>query len=468
MGRGNFKAVLATLCILSAGTFHNAAAQTHALTGSVVIELHAGVITADLCLTDPPAQNDTVRFLLNRGFNIKRIRSDSGAVVSYDSGSDTNDDIKYAVRHNGRICIEYVGAFPVYNVASGDYRDSDGSSVIAFNGMTLRARGETRWYPVPYDAANNQTQDELTYRIHVSCAECHYLYINGAAPHSGPEADLSSDVARELLIYSGNYPLQEIPDGRIIGETVTADTARMFFAQLREIEDFYADYLGVPYGPRPDILRIIPARKDRRGQFWGFFSDPALGLVGLTIGDFVHILADKSEPARPMVLGVLAHELGHRYFPHVLAPGGAYFQLFSEPFANYLDLKATLHFYGDSAYAARVHKLAEPLRAGADLPALDRVDTQTLASDAYRYHYAPLLLLSLERAIGEARMRRLMRLMLTAPASERANASYALIHTAALRAGVEQDVWKKWEEDCLRPAFSKNSCLATLASSGDR
>jgi hypothetical protein len=241
---------------------------------------------------------------------------------------------------------------------------------------------------------------------------------------------------------------------------VDPDTARIFVEHLQEIQGFYATYLEVPFGTPIDYWRIIPVRHDAPFQLWGFFSEPMIGVTGIALTDFVQILTDAAHPARTALHGFLAHELAHRYFKGRL--GGPYNELFGEPFANYLDLKATRHFHGEEAYRERLQALHSQVFAGPVLPRLDQADPHTLGSDVYRYRYAPLLLFALEREIGEVQMRRVLHELLTAPAAEQANADYAFFRRTATRSGVPEASWQRWENDCMEPPISGNRCLKDL------
>lgn len=315
------------------------------------------------------------------------------------------------------------------------------------------------------DSAGGAARDHLTYRIRVRCPACTRLYLNGAPPRPGPEAELASSVPRELVLWIGDYPAAEVDGTAFLGEAVAADTARMFLARVGEIQRFYAEWLGVPYGPGPDVLRITPVARFGRYQFWGFFADPALGLVGrITLGDFVQILGDPQHPGRAPLLGVLAHELAHRYFGGMLGVAGAHGQLFGEPFASYLDLKARRHFLGDDAYAGGIAAMRARALDGPDLPALDTAAPAAVGADRYRYAVAPLLLLALESAVGEGRMRAFLHALLTAPADERAALDYAGMRRIALRSGIPAEAWAEWEARCVRPPLSRNACLQTGAA----
>ncbi len=113
---------------------------------------------------------------------------------------------------------------------------------------------------------------------------------------------------------------------------------------------------------------------------------------------------------------------------------------------------------GDTAYHARLKAYhQEVIKGPAPLP-LDRLAERPSAADD-RYRYGPLLLVALEREVGAQRMGRLLHAIPTAPAGEARE--YALLHRAALEAGVPGAVWRRWEERCVRPAPIA-SCLTEL------
>lgn len=126
------------------------------LAGAVEVDLLHGRITADLCLSGAAPRGDTLRFALHRGMNVERVRHPGGRTLPFSTRVD-GEALDYAVRDTVRggadgVCVEYTGAYPVYDVRAEDYRDGDGSAVIAFSGTTLRARGSRagippRWTP---------------------------------------------------------------------------------------------------------------------------------------------------------------------------------------------------------------------------------------------------------------------------------------------------------------------------------
>jgi hypothetical protein len=440
-----------------------APAAAQRIDGVVEVDLPRGGIVGDVCVRDARS-GDTLRFDLNRGLNVKRVRDPAGRPLPFaEEPAPGGVGVRYAVRdtaHAGGYCVEYMGAFPVYDVRRGDFRHADASDVVAFNGATLRARGESLWIPAPRHGG--RASADLPVRLRLRCAACARLYLNGAGLRAGPEAELRTETAHEPFLLAGDFPVAELHGTTFLGEAVASDTAALFTARLREIQRFYEGYLGVPYGTGLVVLRHTPVRRERPGQLWGFMSWPALAFTGVGVGDLARVLGDTADAARPALLGFVAHELAHYYFAGVAAPGSPHFQLFSEPFATFLGLKAVRRFAGEEAYRRGVADL-HARAAGPELPTLDRADPRAQGGDRFRYGYAPLLLFALEREVGEASMRAVLRELLRAPAAQRARADYAHLRVSALRAGVPAATWARFEARCVRAPVAGNPCLVGLA-----
>jgi hypothetical protein len=444
------------------------------LDGVLEVDVAEGRLHGAFCLGGLAVSGESARFALHRGLNVKHVKSAEGHALPISTEPEPHGNAVFyevdlrtagaqlASDRAPTVCAEYVGTFPVYDVRQGDYRQLDNTGVVAFNGFSLRALGATRWYPTPVSASTAHPVPDVTFRVAIRCQDCPQIYISGARPQPGPEAVFSSESPLPISIFAGDFLVQEADGFLFLGDELSHADGRLIARELTGIQDFFAGFLDLPYGPNPDIIRFIPVREDRVGQLWGFFSDPLIGLVGLPLAVFATILSDPDDPARRVLHGFLAHELAHRYFPGPL--GGPHRQMFGEPFANYVDLKSTRHFFGEAAYRERLSALRDDVIAGPDMPRLDEADTETLWNDHYRYKYVPMLLFALEREIGEGQMQRVLRELLTSDPVDRAHADYAFFRRAAQRAGVAADVFSHWELDCMRPAVSENRCLRTLFS----
>src|SRR5690606_19661843 len=159
-----------------------------------------------------------------------------------------------------------------------------------------------------------------------------------------------SSEPRELLLAAGNLSVARAGGVTFIGSPVAADSAEAFAGILHEVSGFLESYTRVPFGSPPDVLGIAPADAPRRGSLWGFLGDPALALSGMSIPELLTAVERPGSSSRRQVLGFLSHELAHRYFAWRLGAGTAQRDLFGEPFAVYLELKAVRHFFGEAEY----------------------------------------------------------------------------------------------------------------------
>jgi hypothetical protein len=457
------------LVLLLASLAPTPAAAQARLTGDIHVDPGSGRIAADVCVSGLPLQGDTAVFALNRGFDIDRMAAGAdpprplemepgGAAVRYRVTGVPADGRGFDGRPTGSACVAYSGAHRVFDLAGGDFRHDDEASVIAFGGGTVRARGASRWYPAPHDPVTGLTREELAFEIRVACGACATIYVNGGVASGGGVHTFASAEPREIFLLAGDLPVVRAEESLILGEVDSPATASAFLGSLGRIQEFYADYLALPFGRAPDVVLFTPVRQPKKGLLWGFFSDPALALSGMTLDEFVQALSPGSA-SRTAVFGFLAHELAHRYFGWGLGTESPQRDLFGEPFATVLELKAIRHFFGEERHASAVRSLVERARDGPELPPLDRAGADDFAVDAYRYAYAPLLLLSLEAAIGEHRFVEILRRLTLASAEARQSADYRFLRQLGLESGVDEAEWERWERGCLRQRLPETDCL---------
>src|SRR5690606_20380030 len=139
--------------------------------------------------------------------------------------------------------------------------------------------------------------------LDVVCTECARIYVNGELADGGATVEFVSDGPRELFLVAGDLVETRTTDVRFIGAPLSRDTAAAFAATIVEVSAFLAAYTGVPDGPLPDVLTIAPARAPRRGNLWGFFADPALALIGMSVPEILTAIEREGTPARRQVLG---------------------------------------------------------------------------------------------------------------------------------------------------------------------
>lgn len=422
-----------------------------------------GLLTGDLCRADLPTR-PPYRFLLHRALTIESVRTGAGRVLAYAGYADlapvgralrytVEDTLDHAPGAPARLCVRYTGAFPVYDSVPNTF---DSRENLAFGYGTVRATHDTHWYPVLVDSAPGAPAREravVTYHVRMRCAGCRTIYLNGAAPAPGPEAEFASARPRELFLYAGDVPATTRGGMTYVGAPVSDAAARAFGGKAGALRRFYGEFLGVPFGDTLVFLSFRPVKAMRVGQLWAFYTTPTIAvnkpfdlMVDPTVGPWM----------LDATFGILAHEAAHYYFGGVLRPVGPYRPFYVESTAEYLAMKAQHRLLGDSAYRARLRAHAAELAAGAALPPLDSIAAvatrgpNPLAADRYRYAYGPLLLVGLERAVGEPVLRRALAALLSTP--EGTALDYAALRRAVLGAGAPAAAWARFEQDCVRAA----------------
>lgn len=409
----------------------------------------------DVCVGGFP-DADTLHLALNSALRLRTIDGRSPVLIHQrtESGGATT---VYSIVRPGRdgtlqepLCVRYEGSERVYEIAREHYRVTDESSLLAFNGRTFRARGAARWLPTPFDARIGLAQEAATYQLQIRCAACSTLFMNGADPASGPVAEFRAIAPREPLLIAGDLRVADLGALRVLAEREVSTTgAERLVAEMEAIRAFFEEHVGVPYGPLPDLGLLSPVRAPRRGQLWGFFSDPSLTLLGMDLEQLLETLQTGRPRARRALRAFLAHEMAHRYFGWRLGTESSQRDLFGEPFATFLELKAIRHFQGEENYRAAVLSMQEQLREMPALPSLASAGPEEFSYAGYRYAYAPLVLLSLERMMGETEFNLMLRDLLSLPASHKAAANFALLRELALKHGVRAERWEDWVRRCL-------------------
>ncbi len=430
--------VLAVLTVVLACA-QPGAAQTPHLDGKLSLDPPAGLMHGSSCLSgfSPRAR---VRFLLSAPLNIKVVTGDSGRVIPYTEVADARiagEAREYVVtapqgtQPLSAFCVAYRGAVPVFdsNTALLDWK----GRLVATHG-TLRASEQTRWYPTVFDSATGQTSEMVTYRLHVSCATCRTIYLNGSPPVSDTSGDFVSETPRALILFAGDVGVRATPAMTYIGGRANDETASTFNAAFDRIAQYYASFLGIPYGDHPVLLSFYSvSRAYPPGQVsWQFVTWPTITFSGGV--DFDQLL-DRSggAPRLPDWLWKsLSHEMGHYYFGTVHVPHGPLHWPVLESTAEYLSLRSAEHFRGALSMYASV---ATDLATLESKPYPPLSQTTALTQDnGYRYQVVPLYLLELDKLVGEQRMGRLLQALAQAPDSEVADyAQFARVaHAAAI------------------------------------
>jgi hypothetical protein len=427
--------------------------------GTVTVSLASGGMTGKICLA-VRAYGFREAFALNAGLNVARVTDGAGKSVDfdgwYDPGVDGEARVYTLKTPSSTICIDYVGAFPVYpdHDAPLDFK-----GVVAFNGDSVRATEQSAWLPLPFDIKNKVRLNSTGYDLNINCADCAFIYVNGSNPVTRSSGNFVSKDARPAMLFAGKGPLTRSPNVTIVNEQLSKEETAALVNAYRRIETFYGDYLGRKIHDTPAIVRVVAinqAERDRSGSEWGFATWPTIAFSGS-----IHPIATalmKGGELGERRLGYLAHEIGHYYFGTVTDPSGPYHWFLVESTAEFLSLKARGALAGAPAEQRRIKTLANDIAdERTPFKALNQITDGEQIGDEYRYNYGPLLLIALEQRVGERRMAAFMQALLTAPTIR----NWQDLSAVADRAGIAKADWDAWRDQCVRDGT--HACIVSAS-----
>jgi hypothetical protein len=452
------------LVLLSAATAAHGQTAPQ-LDGHLEVDPTTGFLRGDICLSKLP-RPQTESFLLNRGLNIREVRDAvSGKPLSYTGFYDAvgvGDATRYRIDGGAGasgFCVSYVGAYPVYRVDAGERSGPDWKGQIAFDGRTVRAAEQTRFYPVALDSVTGAALDSASYRLEVVCSGCSAIYLNGSAPAAGPQATFSSVTPRQLMLYAGAFSYASVGGVHFVGASVSAADADVIRSGTRAMADAHAAYMGIPNGDEPAYLTFASVSRERKiGQTtWQFMTWPTIAMDGRVpfsqlpqeIGDRRAFGPDK----------YIAHEMAHYYFGTRYVPRGPLRWFLLESTAEFMALKAHRALAGEAAYAAFVRADFKQALAIANVVPLDSVDAPEQIGEDYRYCLGPLLLIALEHYAGEDVVRRTLTGLISDPPTEELR--YPAFRARLISAGATVPALTTFETECLHRSV-KAGCLSAL------
>jgi hypothetical protein len=406
MGRSFFIGAL----ILIVNLLH-AQEKAPLLKGKVVLSVKQGTMDCDLVLSDIPAVKDYY-IQINTGMNLRYIRNfENDYNYNYDkSYYDTisGESFLYSIPDNtGRAKVvrsayrfSYCGKFPVIGdtLTASDAGDWKGN--IAFNGYSVRADGrQTGWYPVLYDIKNDKSYHDVRYDITVECSDCSVIYVNGSDPVQGKTAHLKSDEPKEMMLFAGDYKFEQVDGTNFLNPSVSTEQLKQFSKMTSDFKKFYEKKLGIPYKSTITYANTTPISKNNA---WMFVSYPTIVTIGRGDYDMKSFFSkEQGDWFRPF----MAHELGHYYFGHYKHFNSELGDLMGEAFSEYLSMKATAAFYTDSMYKAKTQEKIENLKDMQPIP-FGKIKSNSDYKDRelYVYHYGPLVLMAIEKEIGQEKM----------------------------------------------------------------
>lgn len=426
--------------------------------GHITIDMSNGLIKSALTLSNLP-NIEHYKILLNRGLNIKHFKNDQKQLIYYDGfydGKIKGEALAYHLLNEqeqpialpAQFNIEYTGAFPIY---SDDFNFLDYKGLIAFNGKTMRASEQSKWYPVIYDEKNDKLIDSYAYdvAIEVTGEKVNSIFLNGSTPKRLHLAKLTSAKPFPLLLFVGDYNFIENNGDYIINTDISAETADKIFKNIEKIKTLLSKQLKTHYQEHIYLINHKAVNKRKKGSTWGFNTFPAFAFAGL---DFNNLLTASGDFTADN-FSFFGHEFGHNYFgANVMAGTLKWFWL--ESFAEYLSYQVLEELSSKAYLKQTLIAQLQSLKNKNFIP-LAAVTEDKQVDESYRYKLAPLILKCFEDEFRKTSTNLVMQALLETAQSE--TLSIVAWKKAALKSGITEQQFDGFKQRFLvDPNFKKN------------
>jgi len=417
--------------------------------GNVKLSMKTGQITCQFNISNIPEVGKDYMILLNRGFNIHLIKDSLRNVLYYNGhfqGRTIGEGIGYwlatksgdTISLPSKLSISYTGAFPIYRDTLNAF---DYKGVIAFNGSTLRATEQSKWYPIIYDLKNDKEYVEFTYNLSISCSDCKTIYINGSDAKAETTSSFVSKTARSIFLFAGDYESQIFDGIAFLNADLNKTEALTFSNVISEIKAFYVNTLGIPYNEKITFIKHHAIEPFDSKRSWGFASFPSIAIAGKLFGFKEQVDTTRQVLRDTLAYAFYAHELGHYYFGTLFRANSLLKHFIQESVPEYLSIKASENRYGEPFITNYLQK-KKILMANKKFIPLNRITHQDEISSLYRYNYGPLVLLGLEKIIGKEKVYNFLSCILN---TKTINTDYSFLKEIALKSGVTKKEWGEFE-----------------------
>lgn len=449
-------------------------AQTPHLTGEVRISIESGTIDADLMLSNLP-QTDNYSLVLNRGLNVQYFR-DAGDSFNYGYRFEydhkvNNEPFLYegfqyyfpATGGKGRFLprafrVKYTGKFPVISdtLRANDWGDWKGN--IAFNGQSIRAAEQTAWYPLLFDHETGIKHLDYTYEVTISCADCSAIYFNGSEPVKGQQATFHSDLPVPLLIFAGHFDFSFFDRVGFVNSGLRAEKQETLVNLADRIIEFYEEKIGIPFG-KSSLVFLNSTPLSKRNA-WMFVTYPTIAVVGRP---GYYSLRDRFDPETFQIrnesfYATMAHEFGHYYIGNYFRPNSTLLWFFGEGLTDYLSFLAVRKLVGEAFHQEKIASYRQQVADFEPIP-LHEVTRAGEICERYKYRYAPLMLLAIEREVGEETMWDWIREVLN---SDGQVTDFGFLLSSFAKAGIPQETIDYLVEQYIEGEEAKQNVLGKL------
>ena len=436
-------------------TFTTVKAQIH-IKGNVEIDMKSGLINCQFDLTNLPNLKD-YSILLNKGMNIKYFKDSNNQLIDYEghyNGKMQGEGLEYKLNTDSKSLpenfkIAYKGAFPIYK---NDFNSFDYKGIIAFNGETVRATEQTKWYPVIYDVLNDKLINSYTYDLNISIKDGTTVFINGSAPKSAKNCRFVSKKACPLLLFAGNYDFIEYNGNYILNTLVSKEDSEKVFKNIEEIKSNYSKNLGIEFTDNIYLINHRAINKRKKGSSWGFNTYPTFAFTNL---NFDNMLSDKGK-FHNNIVKYFGHEFGHNYFGNNVMSGKlSWFWL--ESFAEYLSYVTAKDLCGKDFLKKALINQVNTIKNDNNFIPLTAIKNRNEIGEKYRYILAPLLLKCFEDKFGRKKMTLTIKHLLEYAKTE--TLTLKIWEKSAIKSGIKKEEFKKFEQQYINNKDFKENII---------
>jgi len=303
--------------------------------------------------------------------------------------------------------------YPVVPNSASGYMGQDWRGNVAFNGYSIRADGlQGDWYPVLYDMDKKKKYNVYRYDVNITCDDCSILFVNGSKPARAKQADFVSAAPYEMSIFCGDFEASESKGIWLLNPDMKKENQQKLFGIANSYQEYYAKKFEIPFKGSLTFVQTTPVADPK---YWGFafYSSPTTFNVG--IGDYgLQSLFDAARSARNKQ--VMAHELAHYYFGTLLETKGEFGHVIDEGFAEFLSYKLTKEIEGNDNYEALLKDKIKTLAYLRNYKPLSLIKTENDYGNRqyYLYCYVPVLLMAIDKEVGEQVMWKWLKTMVNA------------------------------------------------------
>lgn len=412
--------------------------KSNALSGILNIDLRQKKFDAQVCLKDIKTLNEKSLYLssdfqVNQIYNgseiIKFKMTDLSAITrySFDFSKVTNE-----------ICLSYKLK---ERVIDGNTKDFKGLNPLT--NKLFRGTEQSAWYPYIFKKNQDITQDDfynsgkLSYDLKVKCIDCNFIYLNGFSPIKGNDAYFKSKKKYSPLIYVSRSKKVDV-EGSFVGEQAPSHFQNYVEELIKDISQKYREWSGYSVNISPPKVLIFNSIQKKKG--WAFVSYPTIAMTHFSAKN-TYKQIEKTQ--KKWGERYLAHEVAHFFFGERLKPSGPEFWFLLESFSEYLGLRY-LREVNKQRYKEVIKYYVSRVK---NKKMISLVANEKNSIDSFhRYTVGPLILLKLEKLMGQKYNKRLIKELLSSTSIQW---TYLELKELIISTGYSQEKFEAFEKHCL-------------------